>query len=152
MLVVNLEKWLDLKLCKIMSCSSANNVVPVLSAFPYDLDMMAYTFCICKEIPRPADHRNRQRRKSQISLSRGFEVRDHYKSAYEGRSEKKIKVAPSKDSLSDILPFFQPSRTSASTNNLKTPHSPLPMPYSLDIIQSAHRMRCAARATSRVAP
>lgn len=65
--------------------------------------------------------------------------------------EKRIKVAPSKDSLSDILPLSQPNWTSAWTNNLKSPHSRLPMSYPLNIIQSAHRMCCAARATPWVA-
>lgn len=73
--------------------------------------MAAYTFSIYREIPRPANHRNRHRDKSQFFLSRGFETRDHYKSAYEGRYRERIKVAPSKDSLSDILPLFQPNRT-----------------------------------------
>lgn len=60
------------------------------------------------------------------------------------RTEKRIKVAPSKASLPIILPFAPiPSQIFVKNKQPQTP-SQLPMPDSLHIVQSTHRVRCAA--------
>lgn len=61
-----------------MLCNPTSNSVAVL-LFQDDPRMAAYTFPICEEISKPANHRNRHRRKPQTFRRRVNEIRDHYK-------------------------------------------------------------------------